>query len=984
MGKRLILKRPSVIILVLICIISWMMPPPSLKAETGTGTRTSQDLVTWYEGFESYKVGKFIGGLNGWTLDSGSADIVASSAFAGEKKLQLNGNTGLLQNNLNLSRGAVSFWFKPENADTRFKDSGKGLEGAMFEIEVDSQNVTYTDGTARKSTKILFDSDKWYRFLIYFQSTSYTYKYRLVISDEAGAELGTFDHLDYIKDQQLKILEFTTLSGHGAGLSLDEFKLTGDYTYEVHDFETFKPGNADGQSLFSSSDQAVVTSDDAAAGDYSIKLSASGSDTVKFISGPLSPLSHYSVEWFWRADRKGHGEVNFRAKSITKDDVWQIGMGPGGEFKASDGSDSTSFNTEFTGDNWYKTRVDADLTTGKYDVTVWDANGTQIGRATDLNIKTDALATPTFQFDTDEKSQGIFWLDQITVYPTGGYHTIRGFNLINSHFDYGMDHNENGKLAWGNSFNNDAYMYMYRATKDTKYLDIVIDELDQMLKQRDNERNVADWKGEISKGWATAGRYNLGETTLKNANGADVLYIKSVRYGDQDGGTRFSADNDSIRIKITNYSEYGLFNMEVLSDTLGISNKYKNLSMDPNHPRYVENMINGIDPLIAVWDVSKTNDPPNNGTYSLNIGRYHTLVDHGRISQAYAAFARIVHENPDLLENKRYREKAKIYQEAAEDAVALFDPFWRENNQGEGWYVFEPGAPFWADGVDEPHNRYIALGHTMLDLYAVTGKEKYLDKVTKIARSFKNDLQYDAEKDLYLWTYARTKGYFYNGWTEADNISTNTKSFAGSSPLEDVSHARIEMTFVYWAMKDGIVFDETDLKRFANTFKKNVVQPDGTTAYRLDGSGNKSYNPWASGWLVLAEVDPDIYFLVKDIFDREQAQFFPSYLYGSAMLNWVRTQILLGISAEKIQSKVERFVKDGEFKNEDDAHLLQVHLIAVSHLENRGSAEKIVKHMKGFKLLLDHQKENGLISDDIYRILKADADLLITKWQNGT
>ena len=61
MGKRLILKRPSVIILVLICIISWMMPPPSLKAETGTGTRTSQDLVTWYEGFESYKVGKFIG-----------------------------------------------------------------------------------------------------------------------------------------------------------------------------------------------------------------------------------------------------------------------------------------------------------------------------------------------------------------------------------------------------------------------------------------------------------------------------------------------------------------------------------------------------------------------------------------------------------------------------------------------------------------------------------------------------------------------------------------------------------------------------------------------------------------------------------------------------------------------------------------------------------------------------------------------------------
>jgi hypothetical protein len=38
--------------------------------------------------------------------------------------------------------------------------------------------------------------------------------------------------------------------------------------------------------------------------------------------------------------------------------------------------------------------------------------------------------------------------------------------------------------------------------------------------------------------------------------------------------------------------------------------------------------------------------------------------------------------------------------------------------------------------------------------------------------------------------------------------------------------------------------------------------------------------------------------------------------------------------------------------------------------------------MNGFQALLDHQKDNNLISDKAYNNLKADADAMIEIWQS--
>lgn len=99
---------------------------------------------------------------------------------------------------------------------------------------------------------------------------------------------------------------------------------------------------------------------------------------------------------------------------------------------------------------------------------------------------------------------------------------------------------------------------------------------------------------------------------------------------------------------------------------------------------------------------------------------------------------------------------------------------------------------------------------------------------------------------------------------------------------------------------------------------------------------------------------------------------------------------LLGFSGEMIgslsagmQSLVERFEKEDEFKNESAARALKLHLIAVERFEQQGVADKVLKHMNGFKALLDHQQDSALISKEAYQILYDSTDYFIERWQHG-
>lgn len=92
------------------------------------------------------------------------------------------------------------------------------------------------------------------------------------------------------------------------------------------------------------------------------------------------------------------------------------------------------------------------------------------------------------------------------------------------------------------------------------------------------------------------------------------------------------------------------------------------------------------------------------------------------------------------------------------------------------------------------------------------------------------------------------------------------------------------------------------------------------------------------------------------------------------------SEVRVGVDSASIKALVEQLAEEGEFANSGAARSLAVHLTAVEQFENKGAAGKVVKHMQSFKLLLDHQKEKGFISDRAYDILVSNTDSLIKQW----
>lgn len=87
------------------------------------------------------------------------------------------------------------------------------------------------------------------------------------------------------------------------------------------------------------------------------------------------------------------------------------------------------------------------------------------------------------------------------------------------------------------------------------------------------------------------------------------------------------------------------------------------------------------------------------------------------------------------------------------------------------------------------------------------------------------------------------------------------------------------------------------------------------------------------------------------------------------------------IDTTEMQILVEQYEKEDEFENKQAAHDLKLHLMAVSQYEKKEKSEKVVKHLKSFKQLLEYQKENELISEKVYDKLYDQTEFLIKEWQ---
>ncbi len=89
----------------------------------------------------------------------------------------------------------------------------------------------------------------------------------------------------------------------------------------------------------------------------------------------------------------------------------------------------------------------------------------------------------------------------------------------------------------------------------------------------------------------------------------------------------------------------------------------------------------------------------------------------------------------------------------------------------------------------------------------------------------------------------------------------------------------------------------------------------------------------------------------------------------------------LYVRVKSIESLVKDLEEEEEIRDDSAARALKVHLLSVDRFEQQGADDKVVKHVEGFKRLLDYQKDNKLISVIAYSVLKDYANALLNRLQ---
>lgn len=88
-------------------------------------------------------------------------------------------------------------------------------------------------------------------------------------------------------------------------------------------------------------------------------------------------------------------------------------------------------------------------------------------------------------------------------------------------------------------------------------------------------------------------------------------------------------------------------------------------------------------------------------------------------------------------------------------------------------------------------------------------------------------------------------------------------------------------------------------------------------------------------------------------------------------------------SIVNLQILVDRFEREGAFQSDAAVRTLRNHLISLAIYEDKQLTDKVVTHVKNFKLLLDFQRQKELISETAYATLETHADDLYKVWKHA-
>lgn len=408
------------------------------------------------------------------------------------------------------------------------------------------------------------------------------------------------------------------------------------------------------------------------------------------------------------------------------------------------------------------------------------------------------------------------------------------------------DATTSGDLAWGEGHWLMDYIMCYMASRDTYWLDKVVDHFDRMM------CCLSDPEGDGFLAWRDR-LYSVGLVQViarQNTEGLTIEPEVSKLWMNR-GGDKVTGHKYSITFKTADIVEI----RDETEDKLIATKQFKG-TLDLIEIPGAKFKITGNAKPGARFDLDST--PGEEIEYQ---------VHDGMITYPIAQFIEIVFNDSSL--HARYKKKADEYLAFIDKHIRQkWEPTWVNLPEECGAYIFTRHKTQRFPGGLLPHNQYLALARTYIvlkDVPGVPNPQVYLEKATKMARYFKKNLRPNG--NAYVWNY-------WDPYPPIPEVRLH---------IEDTGHGSIDIGFAAEACNRKVVFTDEDLIKFSNTYAEvmwNKSTDDPLIAGIVDGRTSRHDSRNIREWVKLAQWNPKVWEIAMLMHGKNTpASLVPSLLY---------------------------------------------------------------------------------------------------------
>jgi hypothetical protein len=397
------------------------------------------------------------------------------------------------------------------------------------------------------------------------------------------------------------------------------------------------------------------------------------------------------------------------------------------------------------------------------------------------------------------------------------------------------DNANSGALGWGEGPILDDYMALWEVTADTYWLTKVRDHFQRIMD------NATDPDGDGYRSWQTESYSTAVAWTerLHNVSAATIepQYQQNKRRGEFDKATghtyliEFHEGPDAFRITDWTTREV------IAKDVPYVSGEAIT--------------------LIEPFSVTVTGDTHQGDRFRVRTVAPQPLeftVHQGMFIHPVALFIEAVRGDEAL--QAQFGEDAERFLTFINTHVLeKNERDWLDMGEAGGAYRFEPKLTDRFPNRIMPHNQYGALARAWVVLGDLEGAHPLTaERGAQMVRQFESYLQLDEENDAWRWHY----------W---DWIEYGEPDHSG---WEDTGHGHIDVSLAIEAARRGVIFDDEDMQRFANTWLEvmwNGDEEEPLFAYRVAENEDYRHSALMRDWCLLAQWDRRAYDLALTAYE---------------------------------------------------------------------------------------------------------------------